>query len=139
MQLDTSQGRINKQVILGHRADIRHARALSSTLMAELADVSTARPTLAAILTGVSSALDEIQLRALAAQVTELTKLHSRVGSLQKLSDAMTKLQGLERKAFGISDTDGGSDPLATMTDAELRAEIARLEGLTGTSAVGLG
>jgi hypothetical protein len=94
--------------------------------------------TLAQILQGVAGALDEIELPALAAQVTELTKLHSRVGSLQKLSDAMTKLQGLERKAFGISDTDGGSDPLATMTDAELRAEIARLEGLTGSPA-GLG
>lgn len=62
------------------------------------------------------------------AQARDLMKLHTRVASMQRLADSMTCLQTLERRAFGLTDDDGGTNPLDTMATHELETEIARLE-----------
>lgn len=118
---------LSKGVILEHRHEVKRARAVGATLMAELADVSEHRHSIAKLLESASAAMDEAAAAALAAQVRELVKLHARASTLQKLTDSMQRAQVMERKAFGISDDDGGSNPLDSMTEAELEAEIERL------------
>ena len=50
------------------------------------------------------------------------------MGSIQRLADATVKLQAAERRAFGLTEDDGGADPLDSMTEAELEAQIQVLE-----------
>ena len=54
-------------------------------------------------------------------------QLPVRIAGMQKLADAMTRLQTLERRAFGIDDDDTGTNPLDTMSVDELQAEVDRL------------
>ncbi len=61
-------------------------------------------------------------------QFGDMLKLHTRISSMQKLSDAIQRTQTLERRAFGISDEDTAADALDSMSEAELEAEIERLE-----------
>jgi len=116
-----------KDVILGHRAAVRTALALADRLMAELADVSVHRQQLSVLIERAAATLNEADAAALTAQARELVKLHSRVGSLQKLADSLAKLHPLERRAMGIADDEGGGNPLDAMSMRELEAEVARL------------
>jgi hypothetical protein len=117
-----------RDVILGHRKDIGSARRVWTGLLAELEATTTSPAQLAAMLAQAGQHLDEAGRAALAAQHAQLMQLHQRVGSIQRLADATIKLQAAERKAFGLKDDDGGSDPLDQMTEAELEAQIATLE-----------
>jgi hypothetical protein len=119
---------ISRDVILSHRTDVREARDVAGELLTELRTVTTRRGALDAMLDKALSTLSESEATALAAQYRELVKLHSRVGSIQRLADAMTRLQTLERKAFGIGDDEGGSNPLDSMTEEQLEAELERLQ-----------
>lgn len=47
---------------------------------------------------------------------------------MQRLADTLGRLQTHERKAFGIRDDDDGSNPLDSLDDRQLEAEITRLE-----------
>jgi len=118
---------IARDVILRHRTTAGRAREITSALLAELADVTKHRHDLGKLIERAASTLDDAEAAALTAQVRQLVTLHNRVGSIQKLADSMAKLHTLERKAFGISDDDGGSNPLDAMTTGELEAEVARL------------
>jgi|GEM_PF-4365326 len=118
---------VAKDVILSHRHEIKDGRRVAAALMAELESVTVNRDGVARMLQLVAGTLNEADAAALVAQARELVKLHSRVGSVQKLADAMQRLQGLERKAFGIADDDAGTSPLDTMSVGELEAEVARL------------
>jgi hypothetical protein len=117
-----------RDVILGHRKDVAAARRVWTGLLAELESTTTSRAQLAAMLAQASTVLDDAGRATLAAQHANLVQLHQRVGSIQRLADATIKLQAAERKAFGLTDEDGGSDPLDQMTEAELEAQIAALE-----------
>lgn len=116
-----------RDVILGHRKDIGGARRVWTGLLAELEATTTSPAQLAAMLAQAGQHLDEAGRAALAAQHAQLLQLHQRVGSIQRLADATIKLQAAERKAFGLKDDDGGSDPLDQMTEAELEAQIQAL------------
>lgn len=116
-----------RDVILTHRTEIREGRRIAGDLLAELAATTTRRDALVRMLDSAAATMDEAEAAALAAQARELVKLHNRVGSMQKLADTMTRLQTLERKAFGIGDDDAGTNPLDTMNEGELQAEIDRL------------
>ena len=74
-----------------------------------------------------AGSLDQAEAARLAALLRELVKLHNRVSSMQKLADAMARVQTLERRALGIGDDDAGSNPLDTMNEGELQAEVDRL------------
>jgi hypothetical protein len=116
-----------KQVIVRHRQDVAAARALTTSLMSELEAATKRSGALLAMLDRAGTTMDEAEASAFAAQAREFVKLHARVASMQKLADTMTRLHTLERKAFGIADDDGGTDPLDTMSTHELEAEIARI------------
>jgi hypothetical protein len=125
----------SRDVILSHRSEIKAGREVAATLMAELADVTKHRDGLASLIERAQAILNDAEAMALTTQVREMVKLHNRVGSLQKLADAMARLQTQERKAFGISDDDTGSNPLDTMTESELQAEVDRLTQALGGAA----
>ena len=76
--------------------------------------------------------LDDDQARVLIEDLKIVTKLHSRVSSLQKLTDTLQRVHGLERRAFGIADDDTANNPLDTMSEAELETEIQRLVAALG-------
>lgn len=122
---------LTRDVILGHRADTKAARGLMARLLGEL-EACTLRPdALAALLEKAGQDLDAAGRLALRAQVAQLAQLHNRVGSMRQLADTLGKLHTAERKAFGIQDDEGGSDPLDNATEAELEAELAALEAQT--------
>jgi hypothetical protein len=121
---------MTRDVILQHRTEVRQAREVAAALLEEL-KVATLQPdALRAVLNRAAATMDDAEAQAFAAQARELVKLHNRVSSLQKLTDAMARLQTQERKAFGIADEDTGSSPLDTMSEAELQAEVDRLQAL---------
>ncbi|WP_159271997.1 hypothetical protein [Variovorax boronicumulans] len=120
----------NKNVILTHRSDITKVRQLTMSMVAELTEVSLQQ-----------EALQEFFDRTIRAECTSpeaimqattaynaLTKLPARVMSVKNLSEALTKLQTLERKAFALDEEDGGGDlPAASLTDAERASRLASL------------
>jgi len=116
-----------KDVILGHRGDARAARGLANALIGELADVTLHRDSIAQLIERAAGSLDQAEAASLAAAARELVKLHNRASTLQKLTDALARAQMLERRAFGIGDDDAGSNPLDTMNEHELQAEVDRL------------
>lgn len=124
-----------KDIILQHRAEARRGREVVSALMTELASVTLHRASLDMLVKRASATLSEAEATALASQVQELAKLSTRIGGVQKLADAMARMQTLERKAFGIGDDDTGSNPLDTMNEAELQAEVDRLTQALGGAA----
>lgn len=118
----------NKQVILGHRSDIADVRNASFTMLEELKNVSGTMMELRAFIAN----LETLELAAIRAdedlsekdkerrvkrlqdeydRVRKLTfeaaDLHNRIGSAKALADTLTKLQTLERKAFGLDDKEG--------------------------------
>jgi hypothetical protein len=129
-----------RDVILGPRRDIGAARRVWTALLAELEATTTTPKQLAQLIARAGQDLDAADRKALHAQLADLMQLHQRVGSIQRLADATIKLQAAERRAFGLKDDDGGSDPLDQMTEAELEAQIATLEAgrVAGTPALKL-
>lgn len=118
----------NKQVILAHRNDILTLRSMLMGMAAELqqlgrADVSR----LAEVLTsGAESDADAERLEALRDDLAAVSRLPSRILSVQRLTQAMTRLQLLERTAFGLDDPEQPPpvDELADLSDEELEARI---------------
>lgn len=125
----------SRDVILSHRSEIKAGREVAACLMAELADVTKHRDSLDRLIAQACATLSEAEAHALTAQVRELAKLSTRIGGVQKLADAMARMQTLERKAFGIGDDDTGSNPLDTMNESELQAEVDRLTQALGGAA----
>jgi hypothetical protein len=119
---------VMKQVIFKHRHEAAAARTLTASLMSELEAATKRSGALLALLDRAGATMDEAEASALAAQAREFVKLHARVASMQKLADTMTRLHTLERKAFGIAEDDVGTNPLDTMQEHELEAEILRLQ-----------
>lgn len=119
---------LTRDVILGHRGDITRARRVWNALLAELEATTVDPGKLTAMLEAAAAGLDEAAAAAMRAQLGNLLQLHQRVGSIHRLADAAGKLHTNERKAFGIAEDDGGANPLDTMSEHQLEAEIARLE-----------
>jgi hypothetical protein len=84
-----------KDVILVHRGDARAARSLANALIGELADVTLHRDSIAQLIERAAGSLDQAEAARLAALLRELVKLHNRVSSMQKLADAMARVQTL--------------------------------------------
>lgn len=97
---------LNKQVILGDRSRIKGASELAMDMLHELRLTTHSGDELAALFKQVSEGMDEDAVEALQQSVQDMLRLHNRVGSLHKLIDTLTKLQAMERKAFGLDDAD---------------------------------
>lgn len=119
---------LSRDVILGHRSETKAARRLMAALMAELEGVTTNPGAMARLLAAAEVGLEAADAAALRAQFLNLMQLHQRVGSMQRLADTLAKLHASERKAFGITDEATGDNPMDTMSEVQLEAEISRLE-----------
>lgn len=126
---------VNKQVILAHRQDILRARQLTNTMLNELQEV-TVNPRklqdLLEVLVG-GDEMTQAQIADARAAFADLSKLPTRIMSVQRLSQAMARLQTLERTAFGLDEREQPPpvDELGDLSDEELDASIrARFERL---------
>jgi hypothetical protein len=122
---------LNKQVILGHRSRVARAVDVSMRMLAELDATTSKAGEIEALFEVLTEDMDERGKAAAQQQLREFMRLHSRVGSVHKLMDALGKAQALERIAFNIGDGgDGGDKPKPSaksvydLTDEELMAEI---------------
>lgn len=125
---------INKQVILGHRTDIREVRNVAADLLNEIRAATQQPEQVQALFAAVTEELDPVSRRLISDQFNDFMRVHSRVGSIHKLADTLTKLQTLERKAFDIDTPEPGapgskgksvaSKTIYELTDDELVADI---------------
>lgn len=102
---------LNKQVILGHRSDIVSMRNVAADLLNEIAQATRRPEEIEALFDMLNTEVDEKKLESLQQSFRDFMRVHSRVGSVQKLADTLTKLQTMERRAFGIGEEDGEKQP----------------------------
>lgn len=93
-----------KDVILRHRADIGTTRELAFLMAQELRESTLTKEDLAELFEVMNSGADERQIAAARQRFGDFMALHSRVGSVHKLTDTLKKLQELERRAFNLDD-----------------------------------
>lgn len=125
---------LNKQVILGHRDDIKSTRNVAVSLLNELSNAALLAEhveLLTEVLAGEGAEPADISKARQAVQ--RALSVNSRISSIKALAETFSKLQTSERIAFGISDEDGagkerGSDELLADFAAKLHArQIGRL------------
>lgn len=109
---------VGKQVILGHRNELRNARNIAQTLLQELADATLAdreRAMLATLLAGENG--DPVDIAVAQSAIEKLLGLRSRVNSLKALAESLSKLQAAERIAFDLNEEGDKTptDPLSTL------------------------
>jgi len=118
----------NKQVILQHRRDIQSLRAMLMDMAGELQQAGRADLSrLAEVLTaGAEGEMDAERLEALRSDLQAVARLPMRVLSVQRMTQAMTRLQLLERRAFGLDEPEQPPpvDELAELSDEELERRI---------------
>ena len=108
----------NTEVILRQRGDIKNARDLAIDMLQELRLGTHSPEELQGLLRAATEGMDPEDLPAVQQSFKDLLKLHSRVTSVQRLADTLSKLQSLERKAFSLDDDDGdGGTPLVRVKD----------------------
>jgi hypothetical protein len=101
----------NTQVILRHRTDIGRVRDVAFDLLSELALTTRSADAIEETFAKITAEMAGPQLASVQQQFRDFMRLHSRVGSAQKLADTLTKLQTLERKAFGLDDESEKDQP----------------------------
>jgi len=115
----------NKEVILGHRRDIKFLRNMAFDMAEELQQVGKVDlKNMAAMLE--SEDLNQEQLAALRDGVNTLTKLPTRILSVQRLTQTIARAQQLERQAFGLDSPEEAPpvDEVADLSDDELNQRI---------------
>lgn len=95
---------VNKQVILAHRGRVAKATDVAMRMLAELDATTSRREQIEAMFEMLSEEMDERDKAAAQQQLRDFMRLHSRVGSVHKLMDALGKAQALERTAFGLDE-----------------------------------
>jgi hypothetical protein len=93
---------LNKQVILGHRADISKMRRLVIDTLHEIELITHSPEDIQALAKMATEGMTPETVLAVRQSLNDLMRLHSRVGSIHKLADAAKKLQEMERTAFHI-------------------------------------
>lgn len=138
---------VNKQVILGHRTDIRALRDLTAGLMSELAQsalVSAEQDELAALLVTLESGerLSGDRLNKAQTLVRKALELPGRIASAKALAESFTKLQAMERVAFGLDEKTPPEDPGApgalggkALTDVERAVRLLHVLNRGGQQA----
>lgn len=113
-------------VKMRHREDANTATRLALDMLHELSLVTHSPEDLQALLRMASQGLDADDLAAVQQSFKDLLRLHNRVASVQKLADTLTKLQGLERRAWGLDDDEAGGERAGrVLTDVERAARVA--------------
>lgn len=93
-----------KDVILRHRTDIGATRELALALLDEVRLATTSPEQITELFEKITEDISGPALAAAQQQFRDFMRVHSRVGSVHKLADTLTKLQTLERKAFNLDD-----------------------------------
>lgn len=124
---------VNKQVIMGHRTDLAKLRNLTMGMVDELEAVSVDSQRVQA-LHDILTAGDELtaaQVSAARDAFADLTRLPNRVLTIQRLSQAMTRLQQMERVAFSLDEPDDPASAdvgvASSLTDAQRSSRLAYL------------
>lgn len=109
---------VNKEVILGHRGDLRATRDVATGLLAELSEAALLdehKELIAEVLAGEGA--DAAGLSRARLAVTRAVSLGTRISSVKSLAEAFTKLQAAERVAFGLDEKDDDKplDPMAAL------------------------
>lgn len=125
---------LNKQIILGQRARVAEATSVVLDLLGELRATTKSPADLQAVFEKITEDLDGLELASVQAQFRDFMRLHNRVGSAQKLMDALAKAQAMENGAFALETPAANKDPAKApggnryeMTDEQLLAEIAEI------------
>lgn len=113
------------EVVLGHRRDIARAQGLFSDLLAELA--VTTHQTQGLLRHLDAGALDGVDHAQLIDGLRQLVQLPTRAAILQRLVDALAKLQQLERRAFGLDEVNGAGDGDTPLSDIERAARLVSI------------
>lgn len=111
---------VNKNVILGHRGDLRATRNVANDLLDELANsalLAQEQELLAQILAGEGA--EPVDVARARATVRKALEVHSRIQSVKGLAETFTKLQAAERLAHNIEtgQSQGEDDPMARLME----------------------
>lgn len=123
-----------KDVILRHRTDIGATRELALALLDEVRLATTSPDQIAELFEKITEDISGPALAAAQQQFRDFMRVHSRVGSVHKLADTLTKLQTLERKAFNLDDPGEkppkeGPDPGSVTQESAVDAYRAMVHG----------
>jgi hypothetical protein len=116
---------LNKEVILGHRRDIKALASVAAELTQELGQIGKVDLRAMAEMLQDDSLTQE-QVAELREAVSNVVKLPMRSLVVQRLSSTYAKLQTLERQAYGLDDPEAPPpvDELADLSDEELEQRI---------------
>ena len=119
----------NTDVILRHRTDILATRDLAMDMLHELKLATHSPADLRGIMDLAGMAINDDEVQALRQSFEDLVRLPTRVASIHKLSDTLTKLQNLERKAFSLDDDDPSKRDAAgrELSDVERATRLASI------------
>lgn len=120
---------VAKGVILGQRKRVGRAVDVSMRMLDELDATTTKADQIEALFEVLTDELDERTKASAQQQLREFMRLHARVGSAQKLMDALAKAQAMETAAFNLAAGDPNKPPAAPksvleLDEDELLAEI---------------
>lgn len=116
---------LNKDVILGHRKDIRMLRNMAIDMASELDQIGKVDlKSMASMLEDDS--LTQEQVASLRESISAVTKLPARILSLQRLSQTISRAQAMERLAHGLDDPEAPPpvDEIGDLSDQDLDARI---------------
>lgn len=123
----------NKDVILGHRKDIRMLARIAAELTEELRQLGkTDLNAIAEML--MDDSLTQEQVAELRGAVSAVVKLPTRSLVAQRLSATWGRVIALERQAFGLDDPEAPPpvDEIGELSDEELDARISERLRVTG-------
>lgn len=123
-------------VLTIHRKDAGEAREGIMEILAEVRRATTKPAQWEAMLKACESDLTSEERATLRMQFRNAMALHSRAGSVHKVADALLKAQVAERKAWGVPEDPKDSNPVDSMNDDQLLAELARLRSDLATLGV---
>lgn len=127
-------------VLTRHRADSLEARDAVMETLAEVRRAAVKRDDWEKMLEAASADLTAEARAALRQQLKQALALHSRASSLHKLVDAIAKAQERERKAWHIpEEAPAGQSPFDSMDDAQVMAELGRLQGQMAALGIAVG
>ena len=102
---------INRQVIMGHRSELREAREIAVAMLLELktaAAIYRDADAMAMVLAGEQATPD--QIKSAGNEIRKALNLGNRVQIVKALAETLTKLHTGERTAYDLNDQPPGSD-----------------------------
>lgn len=115
---------INLRIINGHRTRMTKATDVVMRMLDELDATTTKTDELEGLFAKAAEEMSGLQLIAFRQRINDLLRLHSRVGSSQKLMAALKDAQVLEAQTFGLYDGKKAKGDDEDLSDEELEERI---------------